>query len=1753
MASQPTTPTASRPGSRAQSDVSFATEVQESQQLPRPRSLAQEVDHIKSLIARSQGVPRPAEGTITAQIFRRRSNSTEPVPHSRIVHELDSLKRRIRQEQQLIRRPSEIDPETESEADDVVDEGDEELENTRKALEKEREQREEWIASAESRVDVLDSSLESTRKENEDLRASRDDALASLETVQSQKEEVSRTLEDVRRALQDLQRQMEDLSGEKQKSDSATSEANEQLSKLQQLKAEVDKSLASSNEKVAELEENNQTASRNVQELTEQHKSQVEQSETNLKELQDRYNDIEKEAEFSLARAKELESKDADHEVQRDELNKQLEEHKTLLQNTRRDVDLHGKEFAQLLEKHHIATSEIETLTKERDDQKASFEEMLATKEDEAKNSKEGHDYQLRSLADDHEVQRKKLGDRLDEVKALHSDELNGLRSAHEKAIQDLNTSATDAQREARESHQRSEARIADLEDRLVGLQEENQKLQAEVQKKEASYNEQVKAAEANTEHMGNRIASAEQRANEAEASSKTKEEQLKRELSEKNSELANVHGQLSELHQKLHESSSELSRVSHELSVAADERRSLDENGKAQESALLDLKSKHVSELDELKVNHVAEIDRRKKEAEDDAEKARQNNVDDLEKVHADHRSVLEEVERQAESRLNIMKDDHKRDLENLTMEHRSALEKADDMSASRHNEAMKQMQAEEVDLRKQTKDVHDDEMNHLRSQMDTAQNTHKTSIAELSDKLHVADRRLKEQQADHAAEIVALKAEYEQSASTSSTQHGEAISALRTDLSKAKEAMDAAKKSSVDEITRLRGEHEQQVRNLESGWSSKAEEAARYQADMQRAANEASEQSTRERNDLQSQISEHTANAAAELANLRQKHADELAGIKEDLQSQLDAAQTAVKDGERALEASKEQHKAMVEELQSVQGKDVSRIRELEESETEHRTAFSKLEETIKALQGEKTKASTEHSSVLEKLEQVQSSLSTSKIEMQQQHENALREALDKAHKDNEERVKARMQVNFAKAYEDNKHIFEERMVDVEKKANERAFTLESQIRNDKAQSEAQLVSARKVHGDELSRVRNEMEEKMRNRVSDLEGEHKRAMTAALDSADDKLEERLKVQSKAYDKQLDDLQASLHAELESLQLQLEQANELRHAQMQEAEVASRKTLTELGEKLDAAEQTSVALQARLDNALGERGKVELSLAEVRRQRFEDEKRTTESKVVLQRQIEDLQAERDALASKNEQLRASQVDDESAVVEHADQQDSTRDVTVLKKRLSMAEKGREDAHLSVQQEMDRKSELARQNEFLAKELETLMATRSAPLTLVANHADASAQTDTVVVMSEADYFDTVREHKSDVAIATVAKRQQPVQRSSTAVKQKQIETNGAEDRAWKTRSFEDYLKQAQAELSELGSVISANEALFAQKIQEHVGDLQRAKDQLASEYKDKFDALLADKDRMEREVSAKNAAEFAEERKQLVASYGADHEEPARQATAVTNLSSTKRKALQSAEERLVSEYNRRIVKRKSQIALKHAEDYQSLAQDYDRRIAELLGNRNKLESDLSVEPSKFEKDLDQFQVMSAQLETEKASSAQNSPQSSKFNGAYLDDSKSGDSPRDSVRKSQLPKRSLTSTPRTPTTIPRAVPYPGNREGMSASNSQHKPQNSVDTRRSVSERYPPVRQQSLLSPKSPVGMHNSKSTANHPRTAEPLRSKFSIDPPEVEQQTAPPDITKVPQQPMRYQKDPRRSIRHSSRIIFGDWQGANG
>ncbi|KAM3416442.1 hypothetical protein BST61_g8037 [Cercospora zeina] len=397
---------------------------------------------------------------------------------------------------------------------------------------------------------------------------------------------------------------------------------------------------------------------------------------------------------------------------------------------------------------------------------------------------------------------------------------------------------------------------------------------------------------------------------------------------------------------------------------------------------------------------------------------------------------------------------------------------------------------------------------------------------------------------------------------------------------------------------------------------------------------------------------------------------------------------------------------------------------------------------------------------------------------------------------------------------------------------------------------------------------------------------------------------------------------------------------------------------------------------------------------------------------------------------------------------------------------------------LMLQKRLEEKDEVARQNDFLIKELEMLLQQRARP-------GDGSRSSTNTSVQSGA----MAGERKSDMASFAPIKAAllntnspRPITPLSPGVRQARADVEAA----WKSRSFDDYLDNARAELSELGSVISANEALFARKIEEHVSGLQRAKDELTADYNAKAVALSKDKDTMDQIISSEQHAQFVKDRKKLVAKYGADFQDPTERSAMLTSLNMDTAVALRTAEQKLVDEYNQRITKRKSQIALKHAEEFQNITRDYDRRVSVLLNTRSRrldgLEGDLSVDPSKFEAEYGEVMSKSAQMSVERKSNIgapRAAGKSDDFHALSHDTSvQSQSTPHLPLRDLEVDRarprtRERTSSPRTDQSLPRSSSrprefFPGSRDTPEATSQPLKA-------RRGSNKHPPVPQHFLM------------------------------------------------------------------------------
>ncbi|QIX00518.1 hypothetical protein AMS68_006035 [Peltaster fructicola] len=380
-----------------------------------------------------------------------------------------------------------------------------------------------------------------------------------------------------------------------------------------------------------------------------------------------------------------------------------------------------------------------------------------------------------------------------------------------------------------------------------------------------------------------------------------------------------------------------------------------------------------------------------------------------------------------------------------------------------------------------------------------------------------------------------------------------------------------------------------------------------------------------------------------------------------------------------------------------------------------------------------------------------------------------------------------------------------------------------------------------------------------------------------------------------------------------------------------------------------------------------------------------------TEEAKLVQRKHSVLESELKNLRTTHERTETSLRELQETILEHQDLStgESTRmeeELEGLRKQIDSAVLEKAAVQSDIISKSTERSELAMQNDFLSKqlaELGTHMSSRSK-----SKYADRGMQTaPRIEVLGGSPKRGTHRRNTSlPVEVAkesngqiapTKSKRGSilfgpelsnsivgsPLAKSSQQVDSRPSTPDNPIVSAMVTpgsrRSIHDYLQKSETALFEPGSVATANEALLSRMIREHVGDMQKARDSLAKEYQARFDALLREKERLDRKVTMEQAADFVKEREDIASKFISNEQQ---EVIAGANQPGPR----QTAEQRLVQKYNRRINKKKSQIRLQHAEDFHNLTQDYDRRLADLLFQKSEMEGDLDFGQSDLNGETD-------------------------------------------------------------------------------------------------------------------------------------------------------------------------------------------
>ena len=1369
-------------------------------------------------------------------------------------------------------------------------------------------------------------------------------------------------------------------------------------------------------------------------------------------------------------------------------------------------------------------------------------QELQKTHQENSAGVQQKHDAALQSLLLKYkeDLESSKVSDdiKIKDLIEKHEAALRTAREGHSLAIE----AAEQRQRKAEHSHleelERSKAHVAKLEQdqKALGKVHEGQ-----IRDLKAAHSETLSAVQARyaeklggleRDHQTKIDLETDNWQRQASDADLVHQDELAKLKASHESRYAALEADLAKGQREAVETAAEHQRVVNELQSnhTSNDEQKLSEHNK-ELAVARDLTAQASAELTAERTRHIEAIEALKEE-HDTAIAAQASSHDDLLKdLHNQHRAELISV-RGTVAQLQAEKissaGDHNEVLRRLRTEHEAAIErttlehaKVHERLAAEHEQEIRTLQKKHDDdiisirreVENSTSAVHEgvttklrtehaDEVTRLLAQHNAELQSAKQSAEDLRSRLADEISQHENVVAKNADETAALRSEHDATITKLKTEHEAQLSSLREVGNKSDHERERDHEADLANARGLARAEADSLRNEHSIALAAAEFAQResvyqIQASHDQQIKILAEQHQKRLDDLRVTMTQRQAKREDDFEASKKAAAEELDRVRREHAKALEAARS---EGGSMLEARLAEAAAKTDVLTSQHDQALSNAQhELDGLRREHEEALASVKRT---LEGELDVTRSMHKKSIDELQAtLQSQLEEAKMSHSRvvaEHDGAW---VAKLHALKEEHAKSLAELmsnsdttTAAKLKElDQLHADATAMAaeNACKEANERAAIAESQhklaleaaVQKARSSSHAEVRNLKKRHQDAMSHIRETLQKSSAAQLSELELTHRNDIEHAL--------ERAKHAAEAERKELVATHQAALDEDRSRAMQAHQVEVMRLTTEHQAKLANLEARLQMDNATQdtsrqAAHDAEIeALQARLDATMTGQAEAERALASLRKQVVNADKRISEAKAESEDQITALVHEKDDLTSQLVQVQASlrelqRKTTSGSGTPRASSIAIREEVTGLQTQITMLEEERSTMRLLLHKRQDEKNEISRQNDFLVKELEMLLQQRSRSRDVSRSSTDAIVQTEPALVEPKAD----VATFAPIKAAYRNANGSRPITPLSPGLRQAREDV----EMAWKSRSFEDYLDNARAELSELGSVISANEALFARKINEHVGELQRAKDELAADYTAKVDALAKDKDTMEKLITSEQHAQFVKDRKKLVAKFGASSDEVAERSAMLTSLPADTAVALRTAEQKLVDDYNQRITKRKSQIALKHAEEFQTITQDYDRSVKVLLNTRSRLEGDLSVDPSKFEDEYVDIADRSAQLVAERKSNI-GAPRSARRKSISPHDI-----PRrvDSLPDHNVPPmpiappealevdrtrprlRSRTSNPRNERSIPRSTSrprefFPGSRDSPEATSQPLK------ARPGSSSKHPPVPQHSLM------------------------------------------------------------------------------
>ncbi|KJX95160.1 hypothetical protein TI39_contig4130g00002 [Zymoseptoria brevis] len=1278
--------------------------------------------------------------------------------------------------------------------------------------------------------------------------------------------------------------------------------------------------------------------------------------------------------------------------------------------------------------------SRIETLGSEYEVRLQALTGKLDQAANDSESAAAAHASELEAVRIEYEASLQALTDKLEKAahdleasNSTHASELETVRSQYEtrcQALADKLEKAADASKATATTH------ASELEN--VRSQYEA-RCQALADKLERATNDSKATATTHASELEtarSEQSSAVDKFRKAENALQLRVKYLEAKLSEAEQQVASLEATMSDMDKsgntRLDEMTSQLSLQAEEFSRASTELMSLREKTNAQ---IADMEATHRKMSEEaekrhrlLEADHAQQISRLVQEHKSAIESA-------LSEAEEKHRERVSHTEAESEVRVRKLKDGHALELQRQSAEHELSLEAVKLEAGGAHQAALDVLRKDLTGQQTQLQSDHRQECTRLENLVQTRQEEHQQSIAKMrhdheKQVLDITTRGSTESQSQveelrkmHESRLTGLEGTHKSALDDMSGAHAAAMenadSQYKSLEAAHKAAQDSLQQDSADQISRLKEGHASDISQLRASLIDQTEAVEAAGAKYQRANDElvAAHHATLAtvKNDFDTEkgqtSTKHEAAMSAvqteldtarhdakdmhskhlgEVQQLKVRHDIEQQAAHSKAQEEITRLRQSADDAVESQKAIQAKHRAELEALGSSNSVQLHALEEKLEAElAKHSNMASKHERDFETMHDANATSDAQRQQELATtISQVKTEYEKRLEDAEAKHVQALsyREGVWNAMFDELKGMHAKSTAEALAASASNLHAVEQRHAEdpadnsegtpSHSQEGESATSTQRDDADDSAavkarqSRRAEMRSMKRRHQDAIAHVRSTAQKQYAAQITELEEAHQRELNAA--------EERIAVleQSRQHEPGGGEGSTAKTHQDEISRVEHEYQSKITDLERQLQDRRAVQVFADQGDHQSIIQD----LKARLAESLRAQTEAEKSLVALRRQDEGSDKGSRERRG-SDPQLHALQPEnrnpKKQVSFSSVNLRRSRGGSGRA----SPVAGSGVDVASLNMRMANIEEEREALRKSLAKRSEERLDLLHQIDFLVKELEVSLSRSSKVKRPSAAVSDAVVQTD-----------GSTHEAKAEFSVLHSG-RERVHFRPETPSSPVQDQSSGEGGMIHK--ASEEYLDNAASELSELESMISHNESPFQRKIPEHVDGLQKSKDELVAGYTTKIESLASNKERMEETLEQKQQATLAKEREELLATFGAhehgvfDHdmvELPALEnLPALEGLSAAQVIALRAAERKLVADYHRRLTSRKSQIALKHDYEFQRLTADYNRKVDELLDDRSKLEGDLSVEPSKFERDLDQINKSSLTLETER------------------------------------------------------------------------------------------------------------------------------------------------------------------------------